>query len=203
MAAYVIDKVIISSVIGIPNKIKSQLSQLACDYVCFDTRMPLPVNILYKTPHTLGADRIAAVIGAQEEMPQKDILVIDAGTAITYDFLDAKGNYHGGNISPGINMRFAALNEHTEKLPLVSTAGDIPKLGYDTKTAIRSGVINGVIYEIEGYISYIKEKYPDVLVFLTGGDEKTLINNLKNRIFANKFLVLKGLNRILSNHDTK
>lgn len=197
-----IEKAIISSVIEIPAAIAKQLETLSCPYIYFNAQTKLPIKIMYKTPQTLGADRIAAVIGAQSEAPQKDILVIDAGSAITYDFLDAQGNYHGGNIAPGINMRLAALHEHTSKLPLVSPEGETPAMGYNTETAIRSGVINGIKHEIEGYISEISKKYPSVFIFLTGGDEKFLINSIKSRIFADEFLVIKGLNRILTSHGT-
>ena len=198
-----IEKAIISSVIEIPQNIAAQLEKLQCPYIHFNAQTKLPVKILYKTPNTLGTDRIAAVVGAQGEAPRKDILVIDAGSAITYDFLDSQGNYHGGNIAPGIKMRLTALHKQTGKLPLVPPEGETPAMGYDTETAIRSGVINGIKYEIEGYISEISKKYPSLLIFLTGGDEKILINSIKNRIFADEFLVLKGLNRILTNHDTE
>ena len=199
---YKIEKAIISSVIEVPETIVEQLKTLSCTYIHFNAQTKMPIKILYKTPHTLGVDRIAAVIGAQGEAPERDILVIDAGSAITYDFLDAQGNYHGGNIAPGINMRLVALHEHTGKLPLVCPEGDAPAMGYNTETAIRSGVINGIKYEIEGYISEISKKHPSLLIFLTGGDEKILINSIKSRIFADEYLVLKGLNRILTNHDT-
>ena len=99
-------------------------------------------------------------------------------------------------------MRLTALHEQTGKLPLVSNEGDTPAMGYNTETAIRSGVINGIKYEIEGYISEISKKYPSLLIFLTGGDQKILINNIKSRIFVDEYLVLKGLNRILTNHGT-
>ena len=199
---YSIDKAIVSSVIVIPENIEQQINKLSCPVVHFSTTMELPVKILYRTPHTLGVDRLAAVIGAQGEAPEKDLLVIDAGSAITYDFLDAQGNYHGGNISPGVSMRLRALHEFTSKLPLVASSGDAPSLGYNTETAIRSGVLRGVAYEIEGYIAELKEKYPSGLIFLTGGDEKTLIYNIKSCIFADEFLVLKGLNRILTLNGT-
>lgn len=200
--AYKIEKAIVSSVIEIPPSIVEQLETLPCPYIHFNAQTKLPIKILYKTPHTLGVDRIAAVVGAQGEAPERDILVIDAGSAITYDFLDAQGNYHGGNIAPGVNMRLTALHEHTGKLPLVPNEGDTPTMGYNTETAIRSGVINGIKYEIEGYISEISKKYTSLLIFLTGGDQKILINNIKSRIFADEYLVLKGLNRILTNHGT-
>ena len=199
---YKIEKAIVSSVIEVPETIVEQLEALSCTYIHFNAQTKMPIKILYKTPHTLGVDRIAAVIGAQGEAPERDILVIDAGSAITYDFLDAQGNYHGGNIAPGINMRLVSLHEHTGKLPLVCPEGDAPAMGYNTETAIRSGVINGIKYEIEGYISEISKKYPSLLIFLTGGDEKILINRIKSRIFADEYLVLKGLNRILTNYGT-
>lgn len=201
-AEYSVDKAIISSVIDLSDDVVEQLQSLPCHCIRFTVSMPLPVKLLYKTPETLGVDRLAAVIGAQAEAPGKDILVIDAGSAITYDFLDAKGCYHGGNIAPGLAMRLRALHEQTGKLPLVSATGDTPMLGYNTETAIRSGVIQGIRYEIEGYIAELRNKYPSVLIFLTGGDEKSLICNVKNCIFADEFLVLKGLNRILINNDT-
>lgn len=163
---------------------------------------PIPLKIKYRTPHTLGSDRLAAAIGAQGEAPGRNILVIDAGSAITIDFVDADGHFWGGNISPGVKMRLTALHQQTSRLPLISKEGETPTLGYDTETAIRSGVIRGICHEIDGYIYEFREKYPDVLVFLTGGDEKTLIGNIKNRIFADKFLVAKGLNRILAKYGT-
>ncbi|MBR2302142.1 MAG: type III pantothenate kinase, partial [Bacteroidaceae bacterium] len=131
------------------------------------------------------------------------ILVIDAGSAITIDFIDANGNFRGGNISPGIKMRLKALHRFTNKLPEVEKEGDTPTLGYNTETAIRSGVISGICHEIDGYINQIRQEIPDVLIFLTGGDEKTLIDKIKNRIFAEKFLVAEGLNRILTNNGIK
>jgi type III pantothenate kinase len=116
---------------------------------------------------------------------------------MTVDFVDRNGHYLGGNIAPGIRMRLKALHEFTARLPLIEKEGETPAIGHDTETAIRSGVTNGICHEIEGYINFFKEKYGDVLVFLTGGDEKTLKNRIKSCIFADKYLVAKGLNRIL------
>ncbi|MDR2860026.1 MAG: type III pantothenate kinase, partial [Mediterranea sp.] len=124
--------------------------------------------------------------------------VIDAGTAITYEFIDAKGQYHGGNISPGMQMRFKALHHYTERLPLIQSDGDAPPVGVSTETAIRSGVLKGIEYEMMGYITKFRDKYPDLLVFLTGGDAFSFDTRVKSIIFADKFLVLKGLNRILN-----
>ena len=158
---------------------------------------PIPITNLYKTPQTLGMDRLAAVVAATWLKPNNDILVIDAGTCVTYDFIDAQHQYHGGNISPGMRMRFKALNIFTDKLPKVSAKGDIPLYGQTTETAIRAGVIRGMELEMSGYISLIQKNYPGVLVFLTGGHSFYFERRLKNSIFADINLVLTGLNRIL------
>ncbi|MGL4492132.1 MAG: type III pantothenate kinase, partial [Tannerellaceae bacterium] len=152
---------------------------------------------LYKTPNTLGRDRLAAVVGAHSIKPGHNLLVIDAGTAITYEFLNAEGCYMGGNISPGMKTRFKALNYYTQKLPLLNEDGDTPDLGDSTETAIRSGVVNGVVFEIDGYINSLRSKYSDLFVFLTGGHSFYFERRLKNSIFADINLVLIGLNTIL------
>lgn len=200
---YEIEKVIISSVIADTPALRAQISGLACPVIKFDNSLPLPIEIKYRTPHTLGSDRLAAVIGAWHEAPARNIIVIDAGSAITIDFIDRNGNFLGGNIAPGIKMRLKALHSFTAMLPMVEKEGDTPSIGYDTETAIRSGVINGICHEIDGYIDDFKQKYCDVLVFLTGGDEKSLKNRIKNCIFADKYLVAKGLNRILLDYGNK
>ena len=200
---YDIDKVIVSSVIAEQPALTDELSKLRYPVVRFSNNFQLPLEIKYRTPHTLGSDRLAAAVGAWNEAPGRNIIVIDAGSAITVDFIDKDGNYLGGNIAPGIKMRLKALHEYTALLPMVEKEGDTPTIGYDTETAIRSGVINGVCNEIDGYINEFKQKYSDVLVFLTGGDEKTLKNRVKNCIFADKYLVAKGLNRILNDYGNK
>lgn len=198
-----IERAIISTVVDVPTTLRDALE--ACKYpvlwLCNTT--PMPVGIKYRTPHTLGCDRLAAAVGAVTEAPQGYKLVIDAGSAITIDFIDKDNNFCGGNIAPGVNMRLKALHAYTGRLPLVEKEGDTPACGYDTETAIRSGVIRGICHEIDGYINEYREKYGELFVFLTGGDEKKLINNIKNRIFADKFLVAKGLNRILTDYDNK
>ena len=200
---YGIDGAIISSVIAELPELTAELSRLECPVVRFNNSIQLPLNIKYKTPHTLGSDRLAAAVGAWNEAPERNIVVIDAGSAITVDFIDRNGNYLGGNIAPGIKMRLRALHEYTALLPMIEKEGETPAIGYDTETAIRSGVINGICHEIDGYINDFKQKYCDVLVFLTGGDEKTLKNRVKNCIFADKYLVAKGLNRILKYYGNK
>ena len=200
---YNIEKAIISSVIVETPELSEAISGLQCPVIRFSNSMPLPLEINYRTPHTLGSDRIAAAVGAWNEAPGRNMLVIDAGSAITIDFVGKDGKYNGGNIAPGIKMRLKALHEYTSRLPMVEKDGDTPTMGYDTETAIRSGVINGICHEIEGYINEFKQKYCDVLVFLTGGDEKPLKNRIKSCIFADKYLVAKGLNRILLDYGNE
>ena len=158
---------------------------------------PVPLEVCYHTPRTLGADRLAAAVGAATLMPGKNLLVIDAGTCLTYEIVTADGRYLGGNISPGLQMRLHALHEHTSRLPIVDAVGETPLVGIDTHTAIRSGVIRGMQYEIEGYIRLFGEKYASLCTFLTGGDLFDFDNRIKSIIFADKFLVPRGLNRIL------
>ena len=193
---------IVGSVIGIPDAVEETLNSMSFPILRFTPDTPIPICNKYKTPHTLGSDRLAAAVGASILKPGKDILIIDAGTCITYDVIDAKKNYWGGNIAPGMQMRLHALHEHTVRLPLVQAEGEVPGLGYNTETAIRSGVLRGMKYEIEGYIKSMRAKYPNLLVFLTGGDKINFDTNIKNSIFADKFIVPRGLNKILDyNYD--
>lgn len=197
-ARYPVEHAIVATVVDLTEEVERRLQALPCPLLRLGADTPLPVENLYETPGTLGYDRMAAVVGACARMPGKDILVIDAGTCITYEFIDAAGRYHGGNISPGLHMRFHALHRFTGRLPLVEAEGRNEPMGKDTETAIRAGVLQGIRYEMEGYIRVMKEKYPGLLVFLTGGDEFSFDTNIKSIIFADKFLVLKGLNRILA-----
>ena len=194
---YPLERGIIASVITLSNTIRRQLDKLPFKIIELSHETPVPITNLYKTPQTLGMDRLAAVVAATWLKPNNDILVIDAGTCVTYDFIDAQHQYHGGNISPGMRMRFKALNIFTDKLPKVSAKGDIPLYGQTTETAIRAGVIRGMELEMSGYISLIQKNYPGVLVFLTGGHSFYFERRLKNSIFADINLVLTGLNRIL------
>jgi len=183
-----------------PEVINLLRSSLPKFYV-FDESLKLPLRINYKTPHSLGKDRLAAIVGAWQNHENKDMLVIDAGTAITYDFLDASGVYWGGNISPGMTVRFKSLNKYTKRLPLIDEQGILPGLGYDTETAIRSGVVGGIVKEMDAYINEYKERYPGLLVFLTGGHSFYFEKKLKNSTFADGNLVLSGLNEILNYQD--
>ena len=195
---YPVEQGIVATVIDLSERILADLAALPFPLLWLNHQTPLPVVNLYETPETLGYDRMAAAVGANEQFPHRDVLVIDAGTCITYEFIDSKGQYHGGNISPGMQMRFKALHQFTGRLPLVDTNGRKLPMGRDTETAIRAGVMKGMEYEISGYIESMKHKYPELLVFLTGGDEFSFDSSVKSIIFADRFLVLKGLNRILN-----
>lgn len=203
-AKYAFTHGIVGTVKELTAEAEEQLRNLHIPILRFSPQTPVPITNRYRSPKTLGADRLAAAVGARSLKPGKDLLIIDAGTCITYEVIDAKGNYWGGNIAPGMQMRLRALNEFTAKLPLVSAEGDVPGMGYDTETAIRSGVLRGMKYEIEGYIRSMRSKYPKLLVFLTGGDKINFDATIKSIIFADKFIVPRGLNKILDyNHDKK
>ena len=191
-----IEKVIISSV-G-----KLELKQIETiikqdNVLVLDSEAKLPFENLYKTPKTLGVDRIALVSAAVRQFPNKNVLIIDVGTCITYYFKTSENKYLGGAISPGIRLRYQSLNNLTANLPLLDT--EMPKniIGQSTSEAIHSGVINGVLKEIEGVIDEYQKKYSDLTVILTGGDTNFLSNQLKNSIFANSNFLLEGLNFIL------
>jgi type III pantothenate kinase len=160
-----------------------------------ETRIPFKNN--YSTKETLGRDRIAAVAGACKNYPGKNVLVIDAGTAITFDLKDQYEEYLGGNISPGLEMRFKALHRFTSKLPLLNKGISASFMGASTNEAITNGVQNGIVFEILGYIDTLLPKYPDMLVILTGGDSAFFENKLKRAIFVDPNLILSGLNTIL------
>ncbi|MDF1517882.1 MAG: type III pantothenate kinase [Lutibacter sp.] len=179
---------------------KSQIAELRAEInlieLDFNTKVPF-VN-KYATPKTLGVDRIALVSSAIVSNPNKNVLIIDAGTCITYDFVNQEGNYYGGAISPGLQMRYKALNVFTEKLPLLEPSEIVELVGNSTEKSIHSGVINGIINEIDGIINQYRKKNTDLTVVLTGGDVNFLSNKLKNGIFANPNFLLEGLNTILT-----
>jgi type III pantothenate kinase len=163
----------------------------------------VPFKNLYKTPETLGVDRIALVAGAVSQFSGHNVLVIDAGTCITFDFVNSEGEYIGGAISPGLKMRFNSLNHFTANLPLLEKDDLTDFIGKNTKESMNSGVINGVIQEIDGVINQYKKKFLDLTVVLTGGDTNFLAKQLKSSIFANQNLLLHGLNKILIHNIDK
>ncbi|WP_347175132.1 type III pantothenate kinase [Polaribacter uvawellassae] len=193
---YNIDKGIISSVKNIST---SQLDQLhkKLSFLVLDSSTKVPFKNLYKTPKTLGVDRIALVSNAVEKFQNKNVLIIDAGTCITYDFINEQKEYFGGAISLGIEMRYKALHNYTSKLPLLEK--NIPKnfVGCTTEESIHSGIINGVLNEINGAIEQYEREYSFLTLVLTGGDTYFLAKQLKSSIFANPNFVLEGLNTIL------
>lgn len=188
---------ILSTVIGKNEVLNDYLRGKLRRFIFLDETVKLPISVQYETPETLGKDRLAAAVGANYLEPGKDLLVIDAGTAITYELIEASGTFLGGNISPGMTTRFKALNFYTKKLPLVAEEEIIPLIGTSTESAIQAGVVNGIVYEMDGYIEMLRIKYPNLLVFLTGGHSFYFERRLKNSIFADINLVLTGLNRIL------
>ena len=191
-----IKNAILSSVKEYPSEIDLYLSQ-QYKTVLFSHNTFVPVINRYGTPESLGKDRLAGVVGAQKLIPGSDILVIDAGTAITYDFVTASGEYMGGSISPGITMRYKALHTFTNRLPLLDYYDDAQLIGDDTSTSIHSGVLNGAVAEMEGIIQHYRDLYPGIKIILTGGDHNYFDKRLKIKTFAAPNLVLEGLNLIL------
>ena len=165
--------------------------------VIFNENIPLPIKNNYRTFNTLGRDRLAAVVGAYFLYPNKDIVVFDSGTCLTIDFLNKKGEYIGGRISPGITMRYKALHTFTDKLPLVHLEKDVLEIGVDTRSSISSGVQAGILSEVKSIISEYRLKKKDAIFIITGGDCFFFEKELKSSIFANPDLVLIGLNEIL------
>ena len=196
-------KAILSSVKPYNEELKRVLSGEFDQYIELDHLTELPIENLYETPETLGKDRIAAAVGANELFPDRNLLVIDAGTAITYDLVSEKNQFIGGNISPGLEMRFKALNQFTGKLPLVNYSDDFEHIGKNTTDAIRAGVQNGVLFEMEQNIEYFNENYQNLHIIMTGGDSNFFDKKLNYSIFVNFNLTLIGLNRILEHNAKK
>jgi type III pantothenate kinase len=192
---------IIQSAVNIyPPEIEEVLAR-AGKFILLTELTPLPVKNLYETPKSLGKDRIAAVTGAWSIFPGRNVLVIDAGTCITYDFINSAGEYLGGGISPGIRMRFKAMHTFTGKLPLIEAEAFEGLIGRSTRESMLSGVYNGVTGEIRDLVRQYKEKFNELSVMITGGDHEFLHNKLKISIFAAPELVLLGLNEILDYND--
>jgi len=197
LSTHSVSSCIISSVVSDNRELVAELKNRIQFVVELSHTTPIPIKNSYATPETLGKDRLAAVIGASFLNPGHDNLVIDAGTAITYDLVDASPTYIGGNIAPGLHMRLRSLHEFTHKLPKVEPKTESPLLGNTTENALISGAIYGIVFEIDGYIDALKIKYPQLSTFLTGGSTFYFDTKLKNAIFAERNLVLIGLNRIL------
>jgi type III pantothenate kinase len=180
------------------NKLQNDLKLLE-----LNSDTPVPFINKYDTPKSLGLDRIGLVAAAVDQYPGKNVLVIDAGTCITYDLKTSGEEYLGGAISPGLNMRFQSLHKFTAKLPLVSPKPEVELIGKTTETSILSGIINGVKMELSGVIESYRTEFEDLTVIITGGDSQVLSIPFKNSIFANSNFLLEGLNFILEFNKTQ
>ena len=207
-----------SKIESVINKVLSEYNDLSCTIISnvssinavdlfgsykirvlqLNSTFNFPFKIQYKTPLTLGNDRLALAAAASLLYPKSNKIIIDAGTCITIDFIDYNNNFYGGSISPGIDMRYKSLNNYTANLPLLEISDKFSYPGDSTETSIHSGVIGGVCNEIKGFIENISSKHDDVKIILTGGNAKFLSKTLKITIFANQNFILDGLNSILN-----
>ncbi len=210
-----IDRALVCSVRKGDGGLRRTLERAGVQVWILDHHTPLPIQNKYRSPQSLGKDRLAAAVGASARFPGQNLLIIDAGTALTVDLVTSKQEYLGGNISPGLNMRFEALHRFTDNLPRlapeestgtaeVKITGQSPDqhgpgdlLGDDTAGAITAGVQNGIIFEVDEYINRLKIRYPDLQVIITGGDAMFFDKRLKSTIFVDSDLNLHGLDRIL------
>ena len=194
--------ILVSSTSRPADEIRAGLAGAGRDVWVLDGQTPVPIGNAYDTPHTLGADRVAAAVGATVLFPGEGCLVLDLGTCLTADFIDGAGEFKGGLISPGVRMRFRAMHEQTARLPIVSFDPDEveswPTLtATNTRQAMQSGVANGLAFEMNGIIETYRRERPGTVVLLCGGDAPSFESRLKGPIFAVPELVLIGLNRIL------
>ncbi len=166
-------------------------------YLELNIRLKFPFRVAYKTPETLGKDRIASIAGAWSLFPQQSSMVVDAGSCITYDVITQDGVYRGGNISPGVRMRLDAMHQLTDRLPQVAPSGRYIAMGEDTRSALQAGAEAGAVQEVRGFINEYKKEFGNLNILLTGGDAQFFVNNIKTEIFAAPQLVLIGLNEIL------
>jgi type III pantothenate kinase len=197
------ESTILSSVIDHNPEIEKLLAGKS-EFLKLDAGTKLPFTIPVSKPETMGADRLALAAFAVHFYKGQNNLVISLGSCITYNFINKYSSFNGGSISPGMEMRFKALNNYTAKLPLVKANWNFPLIGYDTTTNILSGVLLGMAAEIDGIINEYKEKFENFNVLLTGGDTVNFVQHLKNKIFADPYLILKGLYAISNyNHDVK
>jgi type III pantothenate kinase len=190
-------KVLISSVTGPKKEVEKFLKHAKLPIVYFTHDMKTPVVNRYETPETLGRDRLANAVAAHAMFPDKPIVVIDVGTCIKFDFITAKGEYFGGSISPGIEMRFRALHEFTARLPLLERTDTVYLIGKNTQESMHSGVINGALAEVKGILEQYQMTHKDLQVIITGGDYALLQRTIKTSVTPEPWLTLKGLNEIL------
>ena len=190
-------RIMVSSVSYSEEQLRTEFANITPEIYLLKSTTPVPIKKLYDTPETLGADRVAAAVGARVLFPDKSCVVIDMGTCITYDLVGLDDNFYGGIISPGVRMRFKAMNTFTKRLPLLEPEAIPELIGKSTKHAMQSGVMNGILSEINGFVEEYSKVLTNINVILCGGDATYFANRIKNPNFVIPELVLIGLNRIL------
>jgi len=198
-----VNSIMLSAVKPVSEVLLLEIKNCSSNNFVLSSEMEMPFKNLYESPKTVGVDRLALAAGALFKFPNESVLIVDAGTCMTFDFIDANATYHGGAISPGLQMRLKALNTYTEMLPLVDLEPPKDLIGRNTKESILSGVVNGMLKELDGIIDAYKLRYPEMKVILTGGDLAFFDKKLKNSIFADADTLLKGLYFILKQHANK
>ena len=192
---------LVSSVKPLSKERERAFEKMSSNVLFLNSKLKMPFINDYETPQTVGSDRLALAAGGLLAFPKKAVLIIDIGTCMTFDFVSEKGNYIGGAISPGLQMRFKALHKFTGKLPLVIVGEPKDLVGRNTIESILSGVVNGMEAEIDGIIDAYKLRYPQVKIILTGGDMAFFDKKLKNSIFADADTLLKGMHFILEHNS--
>lgn len=202
---YPITDSIVSSVANIEPAVVNALHRLSKHFILFDHLTPLPIVNCYQSPETLGHDRIASAVGASHLCPNTNLLIVDAGSAVTYDFVSAEKGFLGGNIAPGIKMRLTALNQMTKKLPMVEVEQNAfrPLFGKNTREAIAAGVVRGIVFEVKGYMRALKEQNTPFVTYITGGHAPYIMDAMKKNVVCEPHLVLIGLNCILEYNKRK
>lgn len=198
--SYGLDVAMLSSVARMDTSVVNAINDLCSKVYILNHKTKLPIVNDYTSPETLGCDRIAAAVGAKAIFPDRTILVVDFGTAVTYDVVTEQGHYIGGNIAPGLKMRIDSLHHYTAKLPQVAMVGDCPLWGINTDTAIRAGVVNGIVGELTYYYSQLPE---NSVVLCTGGDAEFIARKVDFEIIVEPNLVDIGLNSILLYNENK
>ena len=202
---YPITDSIVSSVANIEPAVVNALHRLSKHFILFDHLTPLPIVNCYQSPETLGHDRIASAVGASHLCPNTNLLIVDAGSAVTYDFVSAEKGFLGGNIARGIKMRLTALNQMTKKLPMVEVEQNAfrPLFGKNTREAIAVGVVRGIVFEVKGYMRALKEQNTPFVTYITGGHAPYIMDAMKKNVVCEPHLVLIGLNCILEYNKRK
>lgn len=190
---------VLCSVIGHDEAIGEFLAKQSV-FIRVSAHIPLPIRIHYKSPETLGPDRIALAAGAAHLFPRRPLLVIACGTCITYNFISEQGIFIGGAISPGLRMRFSAMHDYTQKLPYCEPTSSFDLIGTDTPKSLQSGVLHGITAELDGIINRYRKQYNDIFTVLCGGDAPFLIPHLENSIQLEPHLLFIGLHAIALHH---